>query len=109
MNKEGTQNKNNAALTPAMKFSSNSWTAKQRGHRERNEADDVLRHTRSICEGVIQETVSLIVPALVSCGMKTADHLSILIDALFYKATHPAPFQGYVDLLHARFLQGRLL
>ena len=61
----GNLKQNNAEfLLTAIKFSSNSQTAKQRGNRKRFEADDVLRPTRSICEGLTQETVSLIVPAL---------------------------------------------
>jgi len=91
--------------SPEMKLSPHSWIAKQRGLRKNIESDDILRTTRSILNKLTLETFPRLYQRLISCGIKTADHLNILIDELFQKATTQHHFiDMYADLcvqLHA--------
>jgi hypothetical protein len=94
-------------ISHGLELSSNSWAAKQRYQRGSSEADDVLRKTRSILNKLTLETFPRLYQHLVSCGIKTAQHMIILIDELFEKATTQHHFiDMYADLcvqLHAFF------
>merc|ERR1719253_893030 len=103
-----------------LEVSGNSWAAQQRARRKGSTVEDseqpdsaeVVRTVKSILNKLTIEKFPNLYRQLISCGIRTVEHLEILIAEIFDKATTQVHFiDMYADLcarLNEHFTQNTI-